>query len=91
MNFQNDPFVMKRPHPDVPPEAYDRLSFEEKYEGYVLDFVYELSQKLKFKYKFHIVGDGKYGGQDEVTGEWNGMIRELQDQALNPTLMQITV
>jgi hypothetical protein len=36
--------------------------------------------KLKFKYKFQIVADGKYGNIDTVTGEWNGMIRELQDQ-----------
>ena len=36
--------------------------------------------KVKFKYKFQIVGDGKYGNINEVTGEWNGMIKELQDQ-----------
>lgn len=35
---------------------------------------------MKFKYKFQIVGDGKHGNIDKVTGEWNGMIRELQDQ-----------
>ena len=74
----NAPFVMKR-QLDVPKEAQERLSFEEKYEGYVLDFVYALSEKLKFKYQFHIVGDGKYGSQ-LPNGEWNGMIRELQDQ-----------
>ena len=63
----------------MPKEALERMSFEEKYEGYVLDLVQRLAKKLKFKYKFHIVGDGKYGGIDEETGEWNGMIRELQD------------
>jgi hypothetical protein len=35
---------------------------------------------VKFKYKFQIVGDGKHGNINPVTGEWNGMIRELQDQ-----------
>ena len=35
---------------------------------------------MKFKYKFQLVGDGKYGSKNPTTGEWNGMIRELQDQ-----------
>jgi hypothetical protein len=39
-----------------------------------------LFSQVKFKYKFQIVGDGKYGNIDPATGEWNGMIRELQDQ-----------
>ena len=65
---------------DVSKEALERMSFEEKYEGYVIDLVQALARALKFKYKFHIVGDGKYGGYNEETGEWNGMIRELQDQ-----------
>ena len=64
----------------VSKEALERMSFEEKYEGYVIDLVQALARALKFKYKFHIVGDGKYGGYNEETGEWNGMIRELQDQ-----------
>ena len=37
---------------------------------------------MKFKYKFQIVGDGKYGNVNAHTGEWNGMIRELQDQVI---------
>ena len=62
------------------PEAYERLSFEEIYEGYVIDLVRKLAEKLKFKYKFHIVNDKNYGSYDEEKKTWNGMIRELQDQ-----------
>ena len=62
------------------PESYARMSFEERYEGYVIDLVRALSVKLKFKYKFHIVGDGKYGSYDKDSGTWNGIIRELQEQ-----------
>ena len=43
-------------------------------------FFRALAEEVKFKYKFHIVGDGNYGGKNPVTGEWNGMIRELLDQ-----------
>ena len=73
------PFVIKKKL-DVDEAALARLSFEEKYEGYVVDFVKNLAEEVKFKYKFHIVGDGNYGGRNAETGEWNGMIRELLDQ-----------
>ena len=73
------PFVIKKKL-DVEDAVLERLSFEEKYEGYVVDFVKYLAEEVKFKYKFHIVGDGNYGGKNPDTGEWNGMIRELLDQ-----------
>ena len=60
-------------------ETQERMSFEEKHEGYCIDLVKALAKKLKFKYKFHIVADGKYGNVD-ANGQWNGMIRELRDQ-----------
>ncbi len=64
----------------MPKEALERMSFEEKYEGYVIDMVKELASRLKFKYQFHLVYDGKYGSLNKATGEWNGMLRELIDQ-----------
>ena len=54
-SFQNTPFTIYKAH-DVPKEALERLSFEEKYEGYVIDFMKALSEEVKFKYKFHLVG-----------------------------------
>ena len=75
------PYIIKKPLPKgTPPEAEERMSFEEKFEGYVVDLVKHLSAELKFKYKFHLVGDKQYGKPDPVTGEWNGMIRELLDK-----------
>ena len=35
---------------------------------------------MKFKYKFQLVGDGKYGSLNPTTGEWDGIFRELMDQ-----------
>ncbi|CAB4058878.1 GRIN [Lepeophtheirus salmonis] len=47
------PFVIAKKL-DVPKEALERMSFEEKYEGYVLDLLEYLSKEVKFKYKFHM-------------------------------------
>ncbi len=66
--------------PGVSKEALERRDFEVVYEGYCLDLVKRLAKELKFKYEFHLVGDGKYGNLNEETGEWNGMIRELRDR-----------
>ncbi len=45
--FQNTPFVIMKSL-DVPKETLERMSFEEKYEGYVLDLVKHLSEEVIF-------------------------------------------
>ena len=39
--MQNDPYVMhkKFPDPQPSPEALERMSFEEKYEGFCVDLI----------------------------------------------------
>lgn len=51
----------------------------ERFEGYCMDLLKELANILGFTYEVHLVEDGKYGSQDETTGQWNGMVRELMD------------
>ena len=46
----------------------------DRFEGFVIDLIRELSEQLGFKYVFKLVGDGKYGVNDN--GTWNGMIGE---------------
>ncbi|KAM6925029.1 glutamate receptor U1 [Xenentodon cancila] len=45
-------------------------------EGYCVDLISELSKKLGFKYKVHLVKDGRYGAIDS-SGHWSGMIGEV--------------
>ncbi|XP_045912797.1 probable glutamate receptor [Micropterus dolomieu] len=45
-------------------------------EGYCIDLITELSKKLGFKYKLHLVKDSRYGAMDP-SGNWNGMIGEI--------------
>lgn len=51
----------------------------ERFEGYCMDLLKELANILGFTYEVHLVEDGKYGYQDETTGQWNGMVKELMD------------
>lgn len=39
-------------------------------------FAQEIARIIEFRYRVHVVRDGKYGGYNE-DGTWNGMIGEL--------------
>lgn len=68
---QENPYVMYKKS-DKPLYGNDR------FEGYCLDLLKELSNILGFSYEVKLVSDGKYGAQNDK-GEWNGMVRELID------------
>lgn len=51
----------------------------DRFEGYCIDLLRELSTFLGFTYEIKLVEDGKYGARDDASGQWNGMVRELID------------
>uniref|UniRef100_A0A8D3DJ07 Glutamate receptor n=1 Tax=Scophthalmus maximus TaxID=52904 RepID=A0A8D3DJ07_SCOMX len=69
---KEEPYVMFKKS-DKPLYGNDR------FEGYCIDLLRELSNILGFTYEVRLVEDGRYGAQDENTGQWNGMIKELMD------------
>lgn len=56
----------------------------DRFEGYCLDLLKELSNILGFLYDVKLVPDGKYGAQNDK-GEWNGMVKELIDHVSKST------
>uniref|UniRef100_A0A8D3C0G5 Glutamate receptor n=1 Tax=Scophthalmus maximus TaxID=52904 RepID=A0A8D3C0G5_SCOMX len=69
---KEEPYVMFKKS-DKPLYGNDR------FEGYCIDLLRELSTILGFRYEVRLVEDGKFGALDEGTGQWNGMVRELID------------
>uniref|UniRef100_A0A3B3VF41 Glutamate receptor n=1 Tax=Poecilia latipinna TaxID=48699 RepID=A0A3B3VF41_9TELE len=69
---KEEPYVMFKKS-DKPLYGNDR------FEGFCIDLLRELSGILGFRYEVRLVEDGKYGSLDEGTGQWNGMVRELMD------------
>jgi ionotropic glutamate receptor len=53
------------------------LHGNERYEGFGIDLIAELSKELGFNYTFIIREDKKNGEYDETTNEWNGMIGDV--------------
>lgn len=77
-SLQEEPYVMFKKS-DKPLYGNDR------FEGYCIDLLRELSGILGFRYEVRLVEDGKYGALDESTGQWNGMVRELMDHVSQQT------
>ncbi|XP_026519712.1 glutamate receptor ionotropic, kainate 1 [Notechis scutatus] len=78
-----DPYVMYKKS-DKPLYGNDR------FEGYCLDLLKELSSILGFIYEVKLVSDGKYGAQNDK-GEWNGMVKELIDHKADLAVAPLTI
>lgn len=63
------------------------MSKGSEWEGYCVDLLAQLAQKLDFKYSLKLVKDGRYGGLDS-SGNWNGMIGEIIRGVSHPTQPQ---
>ena len=58
-------------------EDSETLVGNDRYEGFNVDLIEEISQILGFNYTIKLVADGNYGSFDKVKGEWSGMIGDL--------------
>lgn len=54
------------------------LTGNDRYEGYAIDIIDELSKLLDFDYEILIQKDGNYGVYDNDTRQWDGMIGKIR-------------
>lgn len=52
---------------------------KEKYEGFIIDLLNDLSAMVDFRYDIVLVPDNNYGAKNDSSGEWNGMVREVME------------
>ena len=71
--FQEPPYVMLK-------KSESPLQKNERYEGFCVDLLKEMSDIIGFKYEIYLVPDGKYGAPSKKDGKWNGMVHELIDR-----------
>ena len=64
-------FLKKSPGPDGRP-----LEGNARFEGFSVDLIDALAERLEFTYELYPVPDGKFGEVME-NGEWNGVIGEI--------------
>ncbi|XP_017098823.2 glutamate receptor ionotropic, kainate 2 [Drosophila bipectinata] len=63
----------------------------DRFEGYVVDLIYDLAQECKFEFDFEPVKDNKYGSYDPITDEWDGIIRALMDNHAQIGICDLTI
>ncbi|XP_072144874.1 glutamate receptor ionotropic, kainate 2-like [Dermacentor andersoni] len=61
----------------------------DRFEGFAVDLMDALAQKIGFRYEMHLVKDNAYGSN--ASGEWNGMIRELIDREADMAIVDLTI
>lgn len=57
-------------------ESAKFLTGNERFEGYCVDLLQELSKALGFSYEIRLAPDGAYGLKSD-NGDWDGMIGEV--------------
>lgn len=50
----------------------------ERFFGFCVDILARVASEVGFEYILDLAPDRKYGAQDPSTGEWNGMVFQLQ-------------
>ncbi|XP_076751091.1 glutamate receptor ionotropic, kainate 2 isoform X2 [Xylocopa sonorina] len=78
LSLQNKTFIVliAISHPyGMLKESADMMTGNERYEGFGIDIIQELSKMLGFNYTFEVQGDNVYGSN--VNGKWTGMLGKI--------------
>ncbi|XP_028404593.1 glutamate receptor ionotropic, NMDA 1-like isoform X1 [Dendronephthya gigantea] len=59
--------------------------------GYCIDLLKLLMRDIGFSVRIHIVKDGKYGGLDQTTGQWSGLIGEVSRGEADMAVSDLTI
>jgi len=78
LNIQNKTFIVLislTPPYGMQKESMTTLSGNERYEGFAVDIIQEISQILEFNYTLQV--EAQYGVLNERTGKWSGMLGKI--------------
>nr|WJJ63363.1 glutamate receptor ionotropic 5 [Pachyrhinus yasumatsui] len=72
-------------------ETTDQLMGNDRFEGFCIDVIQELSSILGFNYTFIVQADGKNGNLNRNTNEWDGVIRQIIDDNADLAITDLTI
>uniref|UniRef100_A0A6P7GW10 Glutamate receptor ionotropic, kainate 2-like n=1 Tax=Diabrotica virgifera virgifera TaxID=50390 RepID=A0A6P7GW10_DIAVI len=72
-------------------EGTHRLSGNDRYEGYAIDLIEEISKILGFQYTFNVRNDNQHGHFDSLSGKWTGMIADVIDGRADLAISDLTI
>lgn len=69
-SLQNHPYGMLK-------KSADMMTGNDRYEGFGIDVIQELSKMLGFNYTFEVQADNVYGSYSKKTKKWTGMLGKI--------------
>nr|QKN21288.1 glutamate receptor ionotropic kainate 2 [Bactrocera dorsalis] len=76
---------------EIPEMVEQNVTGNERYEGYAVDFIAELSKLMNFEYVFVPVADNGYGRYNPETKQWNGIIGEIVNNDAHMGICDLTI
>lgn len=68
--LQNHPYGMLK-------KSADMMTGNDRYEGFGIDIIQELSKMLGFNYTFEVQADNVYGSYSKKQKKWTGMLGKI--------------
>uniref|UniRef100_A0A336MCA3 CSON013411 protein n=1 Tax=Culicoides sonorensis TaxID=179676 RepID=A0A336MCA3_CULSO len=91
-SLQNKSFIvitaLSKPYGMLKDSA-EKLSGNDRFEGFGIELIHELSLMLGFNYTFVLQEDGVYGSLKN--GQWNGMLREILEYRADLAITDLTI
>lgn len=66
------------------------LTGNNRFEGFCVDLIHEICNRLHCKYEYRLVGDESYGKRHE-NGTWSGMIGEVINREVDLAIADLTI
>nr|CAD7431086.1 unnamed protein product [Timema monikensis] len=67
------------------------LKGNDRYEGFGIDLIHEISLMLNFNYTFEIQWDNAYGSYNNTTMQWSGMLRKIMDGEADLAITDLSI
>ncbi|KAK1127291.1 hypothetical protein K0M31_003835 [Melipona bicolor] len=80
LSLQNKTFIILiaiNPPYGMLKKSASTMSGNDRYEGFCIDIIQELSKMLGFNYTFEVQTDNQYGSKVEKTNKWTGMLGKI--------------
>ncbi|XP_033217368.1 glutamate receptor ionotropic, kainate 2-like isoform X2 [Belonocnema kinseyi] len=81
---------LTKPYASVKDSLTKRVG-NDRFEGYTVDIIDELSKMCGFNYTFMVQDDKNYGSYNNFTGEWNGMIGKIRANEADLAIADLTI
>ncbi|CAG2058693.1 unnamed protein product [Timema podura] len=72
-------------------ESHTALMGNDRFEGFGIDLIHEISLMLNFNYTFEIQWDNAYGSYNESTKQWSGMLRKVIDGEADLAITDLSI